>query len=245
MKRPSSWDDITVDQFMELKSLDYEDQRDELTMISILLDIPYSSLEDLDIMEFQKYTSGLDFVQKPLNNKPTETIIIKQHQFYKLPFTKLTLGEFVDLEHYFTNDYIQNLPKILSVLYRRKLRNGNINLFPEEFEPYGSWVDYRSNLFLTTPINGVFGIITEYLNYRKNIFEAYSGLFDDPETDEELEEDDEQPKEEKKSNKWGWATLIYRVANGNTLDYERATNTNLLLALNMLSLQKELGITPS
>jgi hypothetical protein len=40
MKKPTSWDDISVDQFMELKSLDFETERDELHMISIILDLP-------------------------------------------------------------------------------------------------------------------------------------------------------------------------------------------------------------
>jgi hypothetical protein len=239
MKKPTSWDDISVDQFMELKSLDFETDRDELHMISIILDLPFSQLEDMLITDLQKYTADINFLSKPLSNTPHKSIQIKGQELFKIDLNHISIGEFIDLEELFKIDYIQELPKILSILYRPLIHSDEPDLYPSKPEPYGDYINHRSKLFLEVPINYVYGVIHEYINFRNTIFKSYEGLFDDP---IEEGEDVELTQSEKNINKWGWSLILYKICDGDPTKFDEATNVGLLLTLNMLSIQKEFNI---
>lgn len=239
MKKPTSWKDITVSQFMEIKSINSDDT-DDLEMMSILLDLPMAELEQMDIVKFQDMTSELSFIRTSVPNEIKERLNTSIGTLHLIDFMSITIGEFIDLEHYFSEDYIQNLPLILSILYRRKLPNEHPELFEDEFEKYGTYIEHRSNIFLETSIEDVFGIITKYLSFRQNIFTGYEGLFNSPDEEIDEEEIEDIKSNTKSENKWGWNPLIYILANRNPLKFEEATGMGLIQGLNILSMRLEL-----
>lgn len=250
MKNPKSWSDITVSQFIEIRAME---NNNEIEFLSILFDMPLQQLNEMDVITFNKYLEDSSFINTPISQKTKNSITISDIQFHKIDFYKMTIGEFIDLEHYFTNNYYLNLDKILAIVYRRKITSENVLLFEDTFEPYDNFIGVRSKLFNQASINDVNGIISEYLIFRKRIFDVYSGLFNTDEdyddNEDDIENDDkdvnskkDNPSNESKAIKWGWDLILYKLAQTNPLDIERATNIPLIQGLNILAMMKEMNL---
>jgi len=235
MKEIKTWDDITVRQFVELKSITHDD---EFQTISILLDIPLNEMMEMDLNEFNKLTNKLDFVNNPIKEKAKEFIETKAGIFYKIDLNKITLGEFLDLEHYFTNDYYLNLPYIIGIFYRKK-ENQNQLLFPDKFENYGDFLETRKSLFLDLPITYVHSILEEYLKFRSMIFKSCEGLF----SGGGEKNDDDYDDEVKETNKWGWDAVVFNLTKNDITKIDEVYKTKLFAVLNVLSMKSELNIT--
>lgn len=237
MKKPKNWNEISVNQFIELKDVD-----NEVTIISIILDVSEDDLYEMDFKKFLKLVNELEFVSSPLSmtNHSTDFQFNNEH-YHLIDLYKMTIGEFIDLENYFKEEYIFNLPKIISILYRKKI-DGKI-------EPYDNWVEEDAIAMGELGVGYVFGVIAKYLEFRRLIYSSYEGLFnmsddEDIEDEFEIEEDSDSPNEEveNKNAKWGWDALLYKLANENPLKIEEATNLPLIQALNTLSMIKELSL---
>lgn len=248
MKSPKSWSDISINQFKEIKSSEL-DLKDEILMLSIILDIPIAELEEMDIKDLIPLTQGLSFLNTELPKQPKSEIIINDETFHLKDLNTITVGEFIDLEHFFMADYIENLNSIVAILYRRKLAS-NDYFKNDELEPYGNWLHHRATIMNdAVGVGDVFGIVNKYLSFRANIFKLYEGLFDggDEDIDDEEEEDiDEEetnkPQQKDNSGKWGWDIMLLKIANNDALKIEDASNIPLIQAFNVLAMRKELKI---
>lgn len=255
MLKPISWNDITVSQFMELYSVnkdDFELMDDyHIQILSIIYDLPISYFEDMGIDEYKSVLANTSFLSKQPINKISQSIITNGITLYFIDnFNALTIGEFIDLENLFINGFIKNLNTILAILYRQKQPNENPLLFNDRWEPYGDWIYLRAPLFDDVKITDVYGIITKFINYRNDLYEKYSGLFDQIEETDDVEIDNTLPlkeraeitkaiNREKTLNKWGWDLFLLKLANNDPTKIEEATDMNLVLCLNVLSMIKE------
>lgn len=258
-KRPNNWNDVTVAQFVELYSLQQDDFKTEdeynIHLLSILTDTSIEELEELSIDEYEELLGNILFIKQLPIKQPQIVITTEAGKLYlKDQFNTLTIGEFIDLENLFTQSYIKNLPTILAILYRQKDIKNSL-LFLDTYEPYGDWIFHRAPLFYDLSINQVYGVCNQYLEFRTDLFEKYSGLFDessnDEENGEEFDENEsviaraERRKEEAKQKtikKWGWDIFLLRLAKNDPIKLEEATGMPLIQALNILSMKKELGL---
>ena len=132
MKLPKSWNEITVSQWVELNSIDPEEYNSvflhTLEAISILSDTDPEELEELSPEELIDLASQVSFIKREPSNKPNELV----KGFRLKPMDALTLGEFIDLEHYVSQS-VQNFDILLSILYKRWKTDEWNNLI---FEPY-------------------------------------------------------------------------------------------------------------
>ena len=98
-------------------------------------------------------------------------------------------------------------------------------------------------MFLDLSINSVYGVITSYLEWRENFLNTYSNLFDEPITEEDLEEvepeDRKELEAEMRLSKWAWEKTIYILANEDITNMEKVLGMNLIFAFNMLSMKKD------
>lgn len=162
----------------------------------------------------------------------------------------LTLGEYIDLDYYFVNDYVENFENICSVLYR-KVR---IDEWKNEIvEPYTAYDKQSRNvIFNGVCIEDVYNVLNNFLDFRNRITKNYAPLFSDP---NEVEKEDEEQKEEptsieiakqqeieKRLKKWSWEKLIYDVSGHDITKYESVLETNVVLIFNTLSMKHELSI---
>jgi hypothetical protein len=245
LKLPKSWNDITVEQFIELRSLNNEDFDSlfsyEIECLSILTDIDVDEFDDMEIDELSKIVKQVTFIKK----QPSNIFKNEINNLTYIGLNDLKLGEFIDLEYYFANDYVKHLTYISSVLYRKTKLSEWEELI---FEDYSFNIEKRKELFNDLPITSIYGIIAEYIKYRENFLKVYENLFnpifDEDELDEaELDEEDIKEQEaEDKINRWSWEHTLYNLANEDVTKIKDVLELNLVFAFNILGMKKELEI---
>ena len=242
MNLPKSWNEITVSQWVELNSIDQEEYNSvflyTLEAISILSDTDPEELEELSPEELIDLAAKVSFVKREPSNKPNEMV----KGFRLKPMDALTLGEFIDLEHYVSQS-VQNFTLLLSILYKKTKRDewGNV-----VFEPYVYKLGNRIHEWNNVSINEVFGAVNNYINYATDFKQRYENLFNPViEQDEEVELDPEDLKaeaEEKVFTKWSWEKLLYDLANQDITKIDAVTDLPLVFVFNMLSMVEELQL---
>jgi len=165
LKLPQSWSEVTLEQFIEIGKIDktqgaYHYNSEAL---SILADVNIEVIEELEIDELNALIKEVNwYSNQPPNRYQDEVLGMKLK-----PFGKLELYEWIDLEHLFTSDYIDNLDKICAIMYR-KVR---LNEWDEEvMEPYDFDLSNRAEQFLDLPITYIYGIINEFIKFGQTIY---------------------------------------------------------------------------
>lgn len=252
-----NWNEVSIKSFIELTQIKLEDYSSEddynVDVISTLSDLSREEIENMNYDQYQKILSTLMFLKNLPSSKFNQSLLVNGKRLDFIgDFNNLSVGEFIDLEHYFSNNYYQNLPIILAILYRFKTKQDE--WYPDIFEEYGDYIYHRAPLFNTVNINQVYGVIDAYINWRTDLFEKYEGLFDSTVDDDEPYDEllnqniaakAEAVKEEKKQKaikKWGWYIFLLRLANNDITKLDDVVKVNLIQALNILSCKKELEI---
>ena len=245
MNLPKQWSEITVEQFIEIADIDKEQGAYHYNseILAIICNEPSEFIEDLDIDELNAYVDECKWaLSQPSNKYKHELLGMKVK-----PLSKLCLYEYIDLDYYFTNNYIKNLANICAILYRQTKTN---EWGEEIIEPYEFDCTIRSDRFLDLPITDVYGIISEFLKFRENFLKTYQNLFQGEEppeltpeakaelTPEELKEEEE----EKKDSKWSWERMIYGLCNNDLTKSDKIGGLSLTYVFNMMGMKKELEI---
>jgi hypothetical protein len=241
MKLPSSWDEILVDQYIELRGLDNELPYFDLMLetISIVTDTDIDELEELSFNELVAIEKQLVWLTSEPSKNVTQTI----DKYHYKGLDNLTLGEFIDLNHYFSENFVEELPTIAAILYRQtKLNEWNETIIePYEYDPRN-----RRELFMEVGITQIYGIITSFLEYKSNFEETYANLFKPDLSDEDIDDLDEETKreiaEEERLDKFSWERLIYSLTDGDITKTDKVLNLSVVYVFNVLSMKKALDI---
>jgi hypothetical protein len=245
MHLPQNWSQVTLEQFIEFSSIDRNQGAYHYNSeaLSILSDEPMEVIEDMDVDDMAELVAEA----KWCTSEPSKRYINEVLGMKFKPLSKLTLYEYIDLDYFFTDNYVTNLDKVCAICYRHSKVNewGN-----EIFEPYEFDCNLRAELFHDLPITDVYGIINEFLKYRdtflKNYENLFSGELDEDLTHEERRElDPEEVKEieqEQKIAKWSWEQTIYGLTNGDITKSEKVGALPLIYVFNTLAMKKELDI---
>ena len=242
MKLPKSWNEVTVNQWVELNLIDPNEFNSvflhTLEGLSILSDTDPEELEYLTPEELIDLANQVSFIKREPSNKPKQAV----KGFMLKPLDALTLGEFIDLEYYISQN-VQNFTLLLSILYKQYNRDDWGNLV---FEPYVYKLDERIHEWGNVSINEVFGAVNNYIAYSNDFKQRYENLFNPViEEDEEAELDPEDIKaeaEEKVFTKWSWEKLLYDIANEDLTKIDAVTDLPLVFVFNMLSMVEELQL---
>lgn len=239
---PKGWNQVNLEQFIELRLLSSEDGlfNHQIDILCTLTDSYPEDFDDLEIHEVAEWFKDLQW----LYSEPSKNHSDRVGKFYLKPMNELTLGEFIDLEYYFTQDYIKNLPKICALLYRiPEIIEDDVVV---KWETINFKPSARASHFLDQPITKVYGILTEYIKFRDQFIQSHSNLMtEDVEDDlDDIDDPDERKEAEKQksSNKWGWEQLIWSMCNEDITKYEQVINMKLILVFNFLAMKKELDI---
>ena len=245
MYLPKKWSEITVEQFLEISEIDKAQGSYyyNTEILSIICNEPTEVIDELDVDEMFKIVSQCKWaLSQPSNHYKSELIGMKVK-----PFNKLCLYEYIDLDYYFTNNYITNLANICGILYRQSKTN---EWGEEIIEPYEYDCTIRADRFLDLPITDVYGIISEFLKFRDNFLNTYKNLFQGEElaeltakekaelTPEELKEEEDA----KKDSKWSWERMIYGLCNNDLTKSDKIGGLPLTYVFNMMGMKKELDI---
>ena len=243
MSLPKSWSEIDVFQYKEVRDLYSIEEvfSREIEILATLADINSEDIEDLDIEEVTVMLADIKYI----NSEPSKNFKRQLNDYYYKPLDKLTIGEYIDLEFYFSKDYNKHIGHIASILYRQKSTNEwGVTIY----EPYAFSPRDRHELFDEYKINDIYGIIPEFISFRENFMETYGNLFHDntAEDDDEVRptnsEEAKEIQQEKSQLKWGWERLIYSLCNEDLTKFEEVTNLPLIMTFNMLAMKKELNL---
>lgn len=243
---PKSFDEISYKQYLELIDIDIANlsfYTRYIEILSILSDLPTEDFEDMDIDDVGSLIKDI----KWLKLEPSSIFKKELDNFTYKGLDNLTFGEFIDLEYFFSEDYIKNLPIICAILYRQTKKDEWDNII---FEPYSKINIYeRMKRFSELPITSIYGVIKDYIEYKKKFYDTYQNLFEPnvEETDAKEEipiEYDEQIQiqEEKKQSKWSYENIIHKLSNGDVTKYDLITDLPLIFVFNQLSYRKEMNI---
>lgn len=253
----TSWSNISLETYIELIYISTSDSDNKtFEIISLLLDISVDEVESMSYSEFEIIENDLKFTLKAIK-KSNEPIVINNVTFELIPFGDLEFGAFIDLEHMVTSKdtLLDNLPKIYSTIFRRKISIDD-GFSATKYEQYDNWWNIRVPLFNQISIDKLFYALNDYMEFRNNIYETYQGLF---ETKEEMSDEDKRILEEEKRhmtnverkaeeklervNRWSWQLLLFKIANNEPLNIDKATEMPIIQSLNILSMLHELEIT--
>ena len=135
---PDSLADITVKQYKELAEIKHDQESNEwiIEAVCVLCQIEKSIVEKLTINELSQIA---DIIKK-LNDEDHNNQTLKEKIEYKGKrygfhpnLSKLTVGEFADLESYCADGFFTNINEILGILYRPIAREGGDFYTIEEY----------------------------------------------------------------------------------------------------------------
>lgn len=209
-------------------------------LVSIYLDEPVDDLvkwklsDLLDKWKELNYELSADF-------KPTE-VKVSGLVLHKMDFNKLTIGEWIDIEYYLTNEDLIN---ILAIIWRRATQSDKWS--NKVFEVYDSWSPERTDICLELDTKDVLGSVNELIKWRESVISKYSGLFNIP-TDELDETEEEQTisemilkKQEERASAFSWENLLLSSVNYDFTKVDSLLNMPAILFFNLVSASKVYG----
>jgi len=243
-----TWDNISIQQFKDIFNSKIENFNTviewKMEMISILYDIDFyeEMTDDMDVEELNQYYVGVNYIT---SSQPSLNNITKLGDYYLKSFEEITFGEFIDLDYFFKESYVDNLEIILAILFKQK----NIDSFGNEsFEPYEYNPNDRIHLFKDLMINDVYGIIIKYINYKEKLYAIYKSVFFNDETI--IEEDDDlsdltgqerrqyliDKKKEEQKAKYSWDIILDKLTNKDMTKEDNILNMSAIRIFNKLSM---------
>ena len=227
-----------MEQFLEIRRLSSEDGifNYQIDVLSALTDSDISDFEELDIDELTVLTEQIKWI----NSEPSKRYKNKLDKYVLKPFTKISLGEFIDLEHYFSNNYLDHFCHILALLYRRTSKN----IYGDDIiEPYNYSPSDRLDWYLDYKITDVYGLIPEYIKFRENFTNTYTNLLVDVVPDDEVLDDADEIKEQKREQekqKFAWESTIMALCNDDLSKFNSILDMSVVLVFNILGMKKTL-----
>lgn len=174
-----SWKDITLRKAQRLESL--PKGLDTLDLIinqfSILKDIEISEVERLTPNELVEKANELEFLKELPLPKKAERVKINGRKYKLVDFSKMSLGQMVDIEEYYNEGLVDNAHRILSVLFLPVERK-----FPylkETIKPYEP-DEVRENDMLDCDMETIWGTLLFFylgeMTYTKDLLAYLEGI---------------------------------------------------------------------
>lgn len=159
---PTSWDDITIRQFQQYnEAIGIADSAEQKMRVALhtLCGVEPEELSKLSNKDAQTIITKLAFLSsEPKGNESlVQKITLEGVEYGFIPnWTQLTLGEYVDLEHYTTgHDLTKNLHKAMALMYRPITSTALHQYDIEAYEPN----EHRARLMLDMPMSVAVGAL--------------------------------------------------------------------------------------
>jgi hypothetical protein len=151
---PDSWEDIRLGQYQEYVQY-VEDNKDErpykliINLLSILTDTDSAIFYKMPMDSLYTIQKNIKFMEEEPTIKFKNIIEVDGVKYgFQKDLHNLTLGEWIDIEHYITNgNMIDNLHYLVAIFYRKVIKEGD-EYFDYEIEPYNDIkLEGRAKLF--------------------------------------------------------------------------------------------------
>lgn len=254
LKIPQTWSDLKVYQFLEL--IELEDFRNEydgydylFEQLSILceLDIDddiFYELKDSEIYEIQ---DKIKWVSSTLPNSVVDTFTFDGYDYKLIEFDKLTVSEWITIDHYLKTNFKENAHKLIASIYRRyqldKFGNYKLEAFTFEFEN-------RAKSFLQLNLDKL--PLQKLIDFRTNVYKTF--LLNKKQIDDEVEEEMDLNKlnyrekanirqkieQEKIQQSFNWEKICMDVTNNDVVQAYNLLNTPVLWLFSIISMKNTL-----
>lgn len=192
---PSSWDEITLDQQIEIsKVVERDEEFRNVHMISTYTGIPMELIRKMNIKYFKQILELMKFLSQPIENKVVKSIVHNGHEYHL--DDSILAGEtqdFLSIEGLlkkYSKNQVEALPYIIAVVAKRNgetLDSYDIYKRAEEFRtlPYSTanniWfffavTEKAYSLNTKQSLTAMGQVLEVSLNYSKNTLEQQVGL---------------------------------------------------------------------
>lgn len=157
---PQTINEISLRHFKQVTTLDFTNlspMQYNLEIAAVLLEKPIDWFKSLEMNEFRPIMEHLEtYKENKLSELEAEFLSIKDKIYKRIDLNKMTVGEWIDLNDFIQKGAINNLDKMLAILFRI------------EGEPYDSEkLLARAPMFNELEIGTVYGVIRFFQNLNK------------------------------------------------------------------------------
>lgn len=153
---PTSWDEITLNQFVKLQSLYANENKPSFNeIISVLTNIELNELNEYPYFIIEKLMDKLDYLSQEITDKASNKIEINGETYQINYLEHLKFGEYVDVNTVIDGDK-NNFKAILAILCRKEGEIYNDDFIALE-------LNKRMDMFDMQPITKVYPLINFFL----------------------------------------------------------------------------------
>ena len=181
LRVPDKWSDITVRQYQKfIKVLENKkgEKEKSLEIMALFCGLTKKELKGMAYSDLNKVSDVILKMtkQNPAGVKMQRNIEFKKQNYAVIPnMSKMTTGEFVDLETYCDNAN-DNLHKIMSVLYRKQI--GEVSRWDRyEVEPYTPTHE-KEQLMLDLPMHYALGVLNFFFHLGDKLLQDSSNYLE-------------------------------------------------------------------
>lgn len=153
---PTSWEEITLNQFVQLQSLYANENKPSFNeIISVLTNIELNELNEYPYFIIEKLMDKLDYLSQEITDKASNKIEINGETYQINYLEHLKFGEYVDVNTVIDGDK-NNFKAILAILCRKEGEIYNDDFIALE-------LNKRMDMFDMQPITKVYPLINFFL----------------------------------------------------------------------------------
>ena len=184
----SKWSDVTLENWVKLINLNTETKSSEaLETLAELSNIPKNLIKQLELRDIAVIMSEISELQAKEDSSLKRIIKIGKKKYGFHPdLESITLGEYADIESFIKNGLENNLPQMMSVLYRPIIEetqngvytieayDGNISIRAEEMKKMASEQVQSALVFFWHLGNELLKILPSFLVERLKVMQKQS-----------------------------------------------------------------------
>lgn len=218
--RIPKWRNITVEMYQYINEINESDmdQVDKILFtMCFLTNRTEEQLDKINMLSFANLQRQLKNRFELLNQQGKETKQIKKFKF-NFDIRKVTLGQFIEVQHFYKNNYMNN-----------------IHLIASSFATCGKLTHVeRADKILKMSMLPILYNVTKFLEIIKKLSDDYKGLFGI----EDMEEEDLKPLSNSFNDQFGWIYSAKKIAEFEGITLDQAFDLPIIQAFNDLSYLK-------
>jgi hypothetical protein len=218
--RIPKWDKITVEMYQYINEINETDMDQVDKVLFSMAFLVGKSEQEFDKINKYKFAQlQRQFKQRfeQLNVQGNETERIKDFKF-NFDIRKVTLGQFIEVQHFYKNNYLNNL-HLIAASFSTCDKLSHVE---------------RADKILKLPLLPVLYNVKKFIEVIKKLSDEYGGLFGI----EEMEEEELKPLTNGFNEQYGWIYSAKKVAEFEGIKLDEAYDLPIIQAFNDLSYLK-------
>lgn len=179
---PSSWDDVKIYQFQQIKKLDYAELgklKYVVKLIQIFTELPEEIIINAKLETLSKIYEVIEFIYKePLPTKMTHQFKIGEDVYTLKEFSDLNVGERISLEVLLENPIDDILPEMMAILFKKN---------DEQFDA-SLMTDIADDIATEVGIGQLYGVLLFFCEIEKKFLDNIQHYLEDQKEKQKIKE---------------------------------------------------------